>query len=82
MRFMVELRLEPGSKPQVLEAFEQRGPGRCPGVTFRQAWVSAQSDVVFALVDGADEAVVAAAARSWNEAGESKITAVHDIEQV
>ena len=81
MKFMVELTLKPGSKNTALEAFEQRGPNRLPGVTFRGAWIGARSDVVFALVESGEESLVASAAQSWNQHGECKITPVVDVEQ-
>jgi len=81
MKFMVEFRLKPGSRNKAAEAFEQRGPNRSPSVTFRQAWVGTSSDVVFVLVEGSDEAHVAAAAQSWSEHGQSQIYRVIDAEQ-
>jgi hypothetical protein len=81
MKFMVELTLKPGSKNKVFEAFEQRGPGRIPGVTFHGAWVGTRSDVVFALLESGEESLVAGAAQNWNQHGESKITPVVDVEQ-
>jgi Domain of unknown function (DUF3303) len=81
MKFMVEFRLKPGSKNKAAEAFERRGPNRNPDVTFRQAWVATSSDVVFVLVEGSDEAHVAAAAQSWSEHGQSQLHRVIDVEQ-
>ena len=85
MKFMVEFRIKPGGKNSAIEAFELRGPNRIPGVTFRGAWVGANTDVVFALVEGADEALVSQAAQFWTEQpwaqGEHRITPVIDIEQ-
>jgi hypothetical protein len=79
---MVELRLKSGVKSKALEAFEQRGPNRTPGVTLRGAWVADRKDLVFALLESADEALIAKAASSWGEFGDSQITSVHDIEQL
>ena len=81
MKFMVEFRLKPGSKNKAVEAFEQRGPSRTAGVTFRQAWIGASADVVFVLVESADEALVAQVARSWSEHGQSQIYSVIDVDQ-
>jgi hypothetical protein len=81
MKFMIELKLKPGSKDKVFEAFEQRGPNRIPGVTLRGAWVGARSDVVFALVESGEESLVASAAQTWSQLGENKITPVLDVEQ-
>ena len=81
MKFMIEFRLKPGSKSKAVEAFEQRGPGRSPGVAFRGAWVGERSDVVFALVESADESLVTTAAKSWTEFDGYHITQVIDVEQ-
>ena len=81
MKYMVELRLKSGVKNKALEAFEQRGPNRTPGVMLRGAWVADRKDLVFALLESADEALIAQAASSWSEFGDSQITSVHDIEQ-
>ena len=81
MKFMVEFRLKPGSKNKAVLAFEQRGPNRTPGVTFRQAWIGASDDVVFVLTESTDEALVAKAAQSWSEHGQSQIYRVIDADQ-
>lgn len=81
MKFMVEFRLKPGSKNKAAEVFEQRGPNRTPGVTFRQAWIGASTDVVFVLVESSDEALVGKLAQSWSEHGQSQIYRVIDAEQ-
>ena len=81
MKFMIEFRLKPGSKNKAVEAFEQRGPNRTPGVTFRQGWIGANADVVFVLAESTDEALVAKAAQSWSEHGQSQIFRVIDAEQ-
>jgi hypothetical protein len=80
MKFMVELGLKAG-KDKAFELFESRGPNRHPGVTFRGAWIGTDSDIAFVLIESADEALVAQAAQSWSEPGESRITRVIDIEQ-
>jgi uncharacterized protein DUF3303 len=82
MKFMVEFRLNPGSKQKVIETFELVGPNRQAGVAFRNAWIGTRSDVVFVLVESAEEALVAKAAQAWNEQGESRIEPVLDVEQV
>jgi hypothetical protein len=81
MKFMVEFRLKPGRKNHALELFESRGPNRNPAVTFRGAWIGADSDQVFVLVEAPDELHVEQAAESWSQEGEYKITRVIDIEQ-
>jgi hypothetical protein len=85
MKFMVEFRIKPGDKDSAVEAFELRGPNRNPGVTFRGAWIGANTDVVYALVESADEAQVAKSAQFWAEQswahGDHRITPVIDIEQ-
>jgi hypothetical protein len=81
MKFMVEFRVKPGNKNKALEAFEQRGPNRHPGVTFRGAWVGTHSDVVFVLAESADESLVTQAAQSWTESGDFRITEVVNVEQ-
>jgi Domain of unknown function (DUF3303) len=81
MKFMIEFPVKPGNKNRVAEAFEQRGPNRSPGVTFRGAWIGKNSDVVFALVESADESLVTSAAKTWTETGNFRITPVIDLEQ-
>ncbi len=81
MTFMLEVTLKPGSRNKAIELFEQRGPNRNPGVTFEGGWIGAHSDVLFVLVESADESLVAGAARSWSEVGEFRITQVIDFEQ-
>ena len=81
MQFMVEFRLKPGSKAKAVELFERRGPSRNPGVTFRGAWIGAESDQAFVLVEAADEAHVAQAAEAWREHGDFQWTRVIDTEQ-
>jgi len=81
MKFMVEFGVKPGNKNKAVETFEQRGPNRIPGVTFRAAWIGKHSDVVFVLVESADESLVSEAARSWSESGDFRITEVIDVEQ-
>jgi Domain of unknown function (DUF3303) len=78
---MVECVLKADLKSQAVQAFEQRGPNRNPGVTFRGAWVGLQSDVVFVLVESAEESLVSDAARSWTEIGDYRVTPVIDLEQ-
>jgi hypothetical protein len=81
MKFMVELRLKPGNKNKIVDAFELRGPSRNRDVTFQAAWVGTNSDVVFALVESASEAQVAAAGKSWSEFGDYQIHPVIDVQQ-
>lgn len=81
MRFMVEFQLQPGARNKAVEAFEQRGPNRNPGVAFVGAWIARREDVAFVLVDAQDEALVANAAKSWSQVGEAKIHPVVDVQQ-
>jgi hypothetical protein len=81
MKFMAQFRLKPGAKNKAVEAFEQRGPNRNPGVTFLGAWVGNHSDVAFVLVEGEDEAHVAKAAEAWVPFGEAQIHSVIDVQQ-
>ena len=81
MKFMVEFSVHPGNKNKAVQAFEQRGPNRNPGVTFRGAWIGKNADVVFALVESDDESLVTSAAKSWTELGDSRVTPVIDVEQ-
>jgi len=81
MKYMVEFSLQPGRASKAVELFETRGPNRNPGVTFRSAWIGAESDLIFALVESGDESHVAAAAQTWSESDEYRITRVIDIEQ-
>jgi hypothetical protein len=81
MKFMIEFRVNAGSKHKAVEAFEQRGPNRNPGVAFQGAWIGKSSDVVFALVESAEQSLVTAAAESWTESGNFRITPVIDVEQ-
>jgi hypothetical protein len=82
MKFMVELRLKPGNRNRAFDAFERGGPNLNPGVTFRGAWLGTRSDMVFSLVESADESLVAQAAQLWSEYGDCQITPVLDIEQI
>ena len=81
MKFMVEFSVRPGNKNKAVQAFEQRGPNRNPGVTFRGAWIGKNADVVFALVESDDESLVTSAAKSWTELGDFRVTPVIDVEQ-
>jgi hypothetical protein len=81
MKYMIEFRLKPGHKEKALARFEQIGPNRNPGISFRGAWIGAQSDLAFALVESDDESRVAAVAQSWSEHADTTLHAVVDIEQ-
>ena len=81
MKFMVEFSIQPGNKDNAVQAFEQRGPNRNPGVTFQGAWIGKNADVVFALVESDDESLVTSAAKSWTELGDFRVTPVIDVEQ-
>jgi hypothetical protein len=81
MKFIVECQIKPGKKNQAVALFEQRGPNRNPGVLFRGAWIGAESDVAFVLVESSDEATVRGAINTWSEIGDCQTTQVIDIEQ-
>lgn len=81
MKYMVTIRLQPGTKQAVMESFEQIGPNRNPGVTYRGAWVGAQADVVYVLVESDDAALVDRAIQNWNPPGELETHPVIDVDQ-
>jgi len=78
---MVELRLKADSTRRAMEAFEQRGPNRVAGVSFRGAWVDTQREMVFALVESDDENLVREASLAWADVGDCEIHPVVEIEQ-
>jgi hypothetical protein len=82
MKYLVELRLKPDSKERLLDAFEQRGPNRQPGVSFRNAWIGTRSPLVFVLAEGADERLIEEACKFWHEFADYTIHPVLDIEQI
>ena len=81
MKFMIEFSVKSGDKNKALQAFDQRGPNRSPGVTLQGAWIGKNADVVFALVESADESLVTSAAKSWTELGDFRVTPVINVEQ-
>lgn len=81
MKFMVELRLKPGSTRRAVETFEERGPNRTLGVSLKGAWVDTQREVIYALIESADEGLVCEASRSWAEVGDCAIHSVVELEQ-
>lgn len=81
MKFIVECVIKPEMKNRTIELFEQRGPNRNPGVSFRGAWIGTQSDSAFVLVESPDEAAVRGAINAWSEIGSFRITQVIDVEQ-
>jgi hypothetical protein len=81
MKYIVEMRLRPGSKNRAIDAFELRGPNRSPGVALRGAWVGVGSEIVFALVESDEERLVREASHSWEDVGDSVIHPVVEIEQ-
>ena len=81
MQFMVEAQLKPGTTRQAVEAFEQRGPNRSPGVSFRGAWVDGRREVVYVLIESADENLVREASRTWAAMEDCKISSVVPIDQ-
>lgn len=81
MKFIVEFQLQPGSKNRALDAFEEFGPNRQPGVEFRGAWIATRSDLIFALVESGEESIVSQACQFWTKNGSFAIHPVVDIEQ-
>ena len=81
MKYMVQFQFKLESKAEALETFEQFGPNRNPGVTFRSAWIGSNRGVAFVIVESASEELVAKAAESWRTQGEFSIYPVIDIEQ-
>jgi hypothetical protein len=57
-KFIVVYTLKPGGRDQLVEAFELYGPTRKAGVSFQNAWLDSKSNIVFALYEGEDEALV------------------------
>ncbi|MBX3414955.1 MAG: DUF3303 family protein [Pirellulales bacterium] len=82
MKFMVELKLKPGGKNKLLEAFDLRGPNRYPGVSFRDAWIDTRSELMFILGESNEESLVAQACETWREHGEFTIHPVISVDQV
>ncbi len=80
MEFIVEFRLNPGSKNKLVDVFELRGPNRNPGVSFRRAWIATRSDLAFVLVECDDESQVAKACHFWDDYGTHQIIPVVDVE--
>lgn len=80
MKFMVEVRLRPGDKNKAVEAFETRGPNRNLGVSFHGAWIGKDTDLVFVLVESADQASVERAGQTWRELGDFQIHSVINVE--
>jgi Domain of unknown function (DUF3303) len=81
MKYLVQLRLKPGCQDKAMELFEQQGPNRTPGVSFRQAWINTRSHVVFAVVESDDASHVDKAAQSWARLADLEIHPVIDMEQ-
>jgi hypothetical protein len=82
MKFMIEFRLKPGHKDEVLATFERVGPNRNAGVTFRGAWIATRSDTIFVLAEGDDESRVAEVASNWSEHGVATVHAVIAVDQL
>jgi len=80
MTFMVEFKLKPGRKNKVVALFEAQGPNRNPGVTFRGAWIGAEADLAYVLVEGTEPLVIAVA-KTWSEHGEYRLTRVIDVQE-
>lgn len=80
-KFMVEFRLKPDSKKEVLDLFELQGPNRASGVSFRNAWIGTNSNLIFVLCESDDEALVKKACQAWSEHGECHVHPVIHHEQ-
>jgi hypothetical protein len=81
MKYMVQFRFQPDNKTSALEKFERLGPNQHSGVAFRSAWIGADSNLAFVLVESASEELVSKAADSWKGHGDISIHSVIDIEQ-
>lgn len=81
MKFMVEIRLNPGGRNTAVAAFEERQPSRNRDVIVEGAWIGHHSEVAFVLVESEDEAHVAKAAELWSEFGQPQIHQVLDVQQ-
>jgi hypothetical protein len=81
MKFMVQFQLKPGVKQKAVQAFELRGPSRNQGVTFVNAWIGNQSDMVYVLAESAEESLVAKVAEGWSEYGTYRIESVIGVEE-
>jgi hypothetical protein len=79
--FLLEFRLNPGSKTKVVDLFELRGPNRAPGVSFRNAWIGTRTEQIFVLCESADEQLVEQACQAWSEFGQFQIHPVINHEQ-
>jgi Protein of unknown function (DUF3303) len=81
MKFIVEFKLQPGTKNHAVETFESRGPNRIPGVNFVGAWVATHADLIYAMGESSDATLAANACRTWDPEENFTITPVIDIEQ-
>lgn len=81
LTYIVEFHLKPGSKNQIVQEFEERGPNKNPGVHLLSAWVGTKEDVLFAIVRTDDEGAVADACCNLSETGDYVIYPVINIEQ-
>jgi hypothetical protein len=78
---MVEFHLKPGSKREVMDLFELRGPNRNPGVKYRGAWLGTRSDIIFVVGEADSDALVERVAQSWSAHGTFTIHPVIDFEE-
>lgn len=79
--FMLVIKLKPGIRNQLFDAFEQRGPSRSPGLRFVKAWIDSTSDTVFGVFESTDAKAMQEACKPWQEFGELQTYPVIDIEK-
>ena len=81
MKFLVQLRFKPDSRDAAVALFEQNGPNRNPGVSFRHGWIDTRSHIAFVVVESHDEAQLEQARQVWAQFGETTVHPVVDLEQ-
>jgi hypothetical protein len=82
MKFIVMYTLKPGCRSQLIEAFEVYGPTRKSGVSFQNAWLGTRSDVVFALYESEDEALVRQVCQSLTAFATGEVHPVISADQI
>lgn len=82
MKFMVEFHFPAAEREAILRRFEERGPNRNPGVTFRDAWIGERDPIAYVLVEAADRGLIESTVRQWSDKGTAKVTPVVDVEQL
>jgi hypothetical protein len=82
MKFIVKYTLKPGCRNQLVEAFELYGPTRKGGVSFQNAWLDSRADVVFALYESEDEALIKRVCQTLTAFATSEIHPVISADQI